>query len=282
VHNDVTNIEIQAGVVDALTEDIGTGDLTAALIPADESAAARVIARQPTVLCGVLWFDEVFRQLDSRVVVTWHCAEGEAVDSNRCVCSLEGPARALLSGERTALNFLQTLSGTAMAAREYVQAIASTGAQILDTRKTIPGLRFAQKYAVRVGGGSNHRIGLFDAVLIKENHIAAAGSIEAAVAQAARRIEHSMMLEVEVESLEQLAQALRTSATRIMLDNFDTDQMRKAVALRDATAPRIELEASGGITLANVREIAATGVDVISVGAITKDLRAADYSMRFD
>jgi nicotinate-nucleotide pyrophosphorylase (carboxylating) len=216
------------------------------------------------------------------VVIRWHCDEGSAIEAGQCVCSLEGSARALLSGERTGLNFLQTLSGTAAVARRYAAAIAQTNATILDTRKTIPGLRLAQKHAVRVGGASNHRIGLYDAVLIKENHIAAAGSIEAAVTRAAATVPPGTMLEVEVETLDELDQALRTAATRVMLDNFDLDTMRRAVARRNAVAEHIELEASGGITFENVRSIAETGVDVISVGAMTKDLAAADFSMRFD
>jgi nicotinate-nucleotide pyrophosphorylase (carboxylating) len=234
------------------------------------------------VLCGSAWFDETFRQLDDSTVIQWHFAEGADIQAGQCICTLEGPARALLSGERTGLNFLQTLSGTAALAARYAAAIAQTNATILDTRKTIPGLRLAQKHAVRVGGASNHRIGLFDAVLIKENHIAAAGSISNAVALAAERVPPGTMIEVEVETLDELDEALGTAATRIMLDNFDLETMRHAVKQRDALANHIELEASGGITFDNVRSIAETGVDVISVGAMTKDLEAADYSMRFD
>ena len=274
--------DIESIVARALAEDIGSGDLTADLIPAAQRSSARVIARNLTVLCGTPWFDETFRQLDEQVVIRWYCDEGSTIEAGQCVCSLEGSARALLSGERTGLNFLQTLSGTAAVARRYAAAIAETAATILDTRKTIPGLRLAQKHAVRIGGASNHRIGLYDAVLIKENHIAAAGSIEAAVARAAATVPAGTMLEVEVETLDELEQALRTAATRIMLDNFDLEAMRQAVERRNSVAEHIELEASGGITFENVRSIAATGVDVISVGAMTKDLAAADFSMRFD
>ncbi len=274
--------DIERIVARALAEDIGRGDLTAQLISPDAKSVARVVARSATVLCGVPWFDAAFRQLDESTAIEWHVAEGAAVDAGACVCTLNGSARALLSGERTGLNFLQTLSGTAAAARRYAAAVADTGATILDTRKTIPGLRLPQKYAVRVGGASNHRIGLFDAVLIKENHIAAAGSITAAVAEAAACVPQGTMIEVEVEAMNQLDEALQTPATRIMLDNFDLAMMRRAVERRNALAGHIELEASGGITLENVRAIAATGVDVISIGAMTKDLLAADFSMRFD
>jgi len=274
--------DIERVVTRALAEDIGSGDLTAQLISPDARSVARVVTRSATVLCGAPWFDAAFRQLDATTAIQWHCAEGAAVEAGVCVCTLSGSARALLSGERTGLNFLQTLSGTAAVARRYAMAVADTGATILDTRKTIPGLRLPQKYAVKIGGAANHRIGLFDAVLIKENHIAAAGSITAAVTQAVAHAPRGTMIEVEVETLTQLDEALRTPATRIMLDNFDLATMRAAVERRNAVTDRIELEASGGITLENVRAIAATGVDVISIGAMTKDLVAADYSMRFD
>jgi nicotinate-nucleotide pyrophosphorylase (carboxylating) len=274
--------DIQPLVARALAEDIGSGDLTAALIPEDRQASASVVARSATVLCGSPWFDETFHQLDAQTAVRWLSSEGSVVQAGQCVCTLTGSARALLSGERTGLNFLQTLSGTAAMARRYAQAVAHLESTILDTRKTIPGLRLAQKHAVRVGGASNHRIGLFDAVLIKENHIAAAGSIEVAVTRASEHVSPGTMIEIEVETLAELEDALRTSATRIMLDNFDLDAMRDAVERRNALAPHIELEASGGITFENVRAIAETGVDVISVGAMTKDLAAADFSMRFD
>ena len=272
---------IERQVAEALAEDIGGGDLTAALIPADARAAARVIAREAAVLCGRDWFDAVFRQLDAEVTVTWEAADGDAVSEDQTLCRLQGPARVLLSGERTALNFLQTLSATASRAARYVEAVAGTGARILDTRKTIPGLRLAQKYAVTCGGASNHRIGLFDAILIKENHIAAAGSIEAALAEARRLAADrvGVEIEIEVEDLAQLEAALNAGARRVLLDNFDLARLREAVRLN---AGRARLEASGGVSLETVRAIAETGVDDISVGEITKDIRAADLSMRFE
>ena len=272
---------IERQVTEALAEDIGGGDLTAALIPADARAAARVIARETAVLCGQDWFDAVFRQLDAGVTVTWEAADGDAVGEDQTLCRLQGPARVLLSGERTALNFLQTLSATATRAARYVEAVAGTGARILDTRKTIPGLRLAQKYAVTCGGASNHRIGLFDAILIKENHIAAAGSIEAALAEARRLAADrgGVEIEIEVEDLAQLEAALAAGARRVLLDNFDLARLREAVRLN---AGRARLEASGGVNLETVRAIAETGVDDISVGEITKDIRAVDLSMRFE
>ena len=265
----------------ALAEDLGSGDVTASLIDEHQTAEARVLARESAVLCGSAWFDEVFRQIDARVAVRWSHADGARIDPGTVVCGLRGPTRALLTGERTALNFLQTLSGTATAARLFAAAVRGTTARILDTRKTIPGLRSAQKYAVRCGGAHNHRHGLYDAVLIKENHIAALGSIEAAVREARARAP-SLLLEIEVETIAQLRDALETSADRIMLDNFTLEDLRTAVAVRDAHAgKRKELEASGNIDLENVRATAATGVDWISTGAITKHVRAIDYSMRF-
>lgn len=272
-------VDLERLVAEALREDVGEGDLTAALVPPHQQVSATLIARQPAVICGQAWFDEVFAQLDPEVVVDWHIAEGSQVPANQPLCRLAGASRSILTGERTALNFLQTLSGTATAARRYVDAVAGTGATILDTRKTIPGLRSAQKYAVLCGGASNHRIGLFDAILIKENHIAAAGSITAAAAAAA---DAGVLVEIEVENLEQLPEALSTTASRLLLDNFELDQLRKAVALRDELAPDVGLEASGGVTLDTVRAVADTGVDFISVGQITKDLRAIDLSLRFD
>ncbi len=262
----------------ALAEDLGGGDLTAALIPADEAVHARVVAREEAVLCGQAWFSEVFRQLDPTIVLDWSASDGEELDRGQTVCRLQGSARALLSGERTALNFLQTLSGTASIAAAYVAAIAGTGATILDTRKTVPGLRLAQKYAVRCGGASNHRIGLYDAILIKENHIRAAGSIAAAMQAALAANDDEVMIEIEVESLDELDQALSAGATRILLDNFDTSQLREAVL---KTAGRAALEASGGVDLHSVAGIARTGVDFISVGQLTKDVRATDFSMLF-
>jgi nicotinate-nucleotide pyrophosphorylase (carboxylating) len=262
----------------ALAEDLGRGDLTAALIDARVDARARAISREPAVLCGSAWFEEVFRQLDASIRVSWQAHDGDLIHADQVLCRLTGPARALLSGERTALNFLQTLSGTATAARRYVEAVAGTRAQILDTRKTLPGLRRAQKYAVRVGGARNHRLGLFDGILIKENHIAAAGSITAAIA-AARRQSAKVPVEIEVENLEQVREALAAGADMLLLDNFDLDGLRAAVR---ETAGRAKLEASGGVDLARVRSVAETGVDYISVGALTKHLHAVDLSMRFE
>jgi nicotinate-nucleotide pyrophosphorylase (carboxylating) len=261
----------------ALAEDIGDGDRTAALIPAETRLATRVISRETAVLCGGPWFTETFRQLEPTVQVTWQAGEGDVIHRNQVLCQLTGPARAILSGERTALNFLQTLSGTATQARRYVDAVAGTGAVILDTRKTLPGLRLAQKYAVRCGGARNHRIGLYDAILVKENHIAAAGSIGAAV-RAARRLHPDLLLEVEVETLEQLEEACAAGAQRALLDNFSLKSLRAAV---EGYRGRIELEASGGVDLESVRAVAETGVDFISTGAITKSVQATDFSMRF-
>ncbi len=264
----------------ALAEDIGAGDLTAALVAAAQQAHASIITRADAVLCGQPWVEQVFRQLDPGIAITWLASEGARISAGATVCELRGAARPLLTGERTALNFLQTLSATATQARTYVDAIAGTTAKILDTRKTLPGLRLAQKYAVRVGGAHNHRTGLFDAILVKENHIIAAGSIGAAV-RAARRRSPGVLLEVEVETLEQLSEACAAGADRLLLDNFNLAQLRDAVRLRQAQAPRTALEASGGITLGSVRAIAETGVDFISIGALTKDIHAIDLSMRF-
>lgn len=261
----------------ALAEDIGSGDLTAALIPETAEAEATVISREQAVLCGTAWFDAVFRQLDSRITVDWQVADGERVKPDQLLCMLQGPARSLLTGERTALNFLQALSGTATLARQFADTVADTGAAILDTRKTIPGLRLAQKYAVRCGGCQNHRIGLFDAVLIKENHIMAAGSITNAI-QTARRLHPDVKVEVEVENLAQLEEALSAGPDIVMLDNFDLVTMTEAVRL---TARRVKLEASGNVNFSTVRQIAETGVDYISIGGLTKDVRAIDLSMRF-
>jgi len=270
--------DISECVRHALAEDIGSGDLTASLIETHARANAQVISRESAVLCGCAWFEEVFRQLDAGVHVTWQAHDGEDIQANQVLCRLTGPTRALLSGERTALNFLQTLSGTATAARRYADAIKGTRAVILDTRKTLPGLRRAQKYAVRTGGARNHRMGLFDGVLIKENHIAAAGGIAAALT-AARRQGAKVPVEVEVENLEQLRAALAAGASMLLLDNFNLDGLRAAVR---ETAGRAKLEASGGVDLARVRAVAETGVDYISVGALTKHLQAVDLSMRFD
>jgi nicotinate-nucleotide pyrophosphorylase (carboxylating) len=261
----------------ALAEDVGGGDLTAALIPEDARAEATVISRERAVLCGAAWFDAVFRQLDPRIHIEWGAADGDRVEPNQWLCTLRGPARAMLTGERTALNFLQALSGTATLARRYADLVAGTGATILDTRKTLPGLRLAQKYAVRCGGCQNHRIGLFDAVLIKENHIMAAGSIRNAIATA-RRLHPGVTVEVEVENLAELEEALAARPDIVMLDNFDLAAMTEAVRL---TAKRVKLEASGNVNFDTVRAIAETGVDYISIGGLTKDVRAVDLSMRF-
>ncbi|MBM3202419.1 carboxylating nicotinate-nucleotide diphosphorylase [Candidatus Woesearchaeota archaeon] len=259
-----------------LAEDIGEGDRTAEIIAAETRAVATVITRDDLVLCGRDWFDAVFACLDSQVMIRWQPADGEPVAAGGVLCELEGPARALLTGERTGLNLLQTLSGTATLARHYARAIEGTPVRILDTRKTIPGLREAQKYAVRCGGCHNHRMGLHDGILIKENHILAAGSITQAV-RMARALGRSIPVEVEVETPDQLPEALNSRPDRIMLDNFALDDMRRAVEL---TAGQVELEVSGNVTLDNLRAIANTGVDCISVGALTKNLRAADLSMR--
>jgi nicotinate-nucleotide pyrophosphorylase (carboxylating) len=269
--------DIQAQVRLALAEDLGTGDRTAALIPADARSRVRVVCREAAVVCGVAWFAEVFRQLDPGIVIDWYCWDGELIAADRLVCELNGNTRALLSGERTALNYLQTLSGTATLARQYADAVAGTGVRILDTRKTVPGLRLQQKYAVTCGGCHNHRIGLFDAVLIKENHIKAAGSVTAAVKRA-QTLASDMEIEVEVESLAELEEALAAGARRILLDNFPVDLLRQAVT---RVAGQARLEASGGVNLETIGGIAETGVDDISVGALTKDVRAVDLSMRF-
>lgn len=268
--------DIDDDVRRALAEDVGSGDLTAALVP-DASAHAELVTREDAVLCGTAWFDAVFRQLDARVVIDWLAQDGARVRAGAVLCRLHGPARTILTGERTALNFLQTLSGTATRTARYAEAVRGTHARILDTRKTIPGLRRAQKYAVTCGGGHNHRMGLYDAVLIKENHIAAAGGIAAALAAAQRVAPAGILIEIEVETLAQLDQALAAGATRILLDNFELDGLRAAVR---ATAGRAELEASGGMVLTNVRAVAETGVDYISVGGLTKHVEAVDLSLR--
>lgn len=267
---------VQADVARALAEDVGSGDLTAELIPADKRSRARVISREAAIICGRQWFDEVFRQLDADVQIEWLVSDGEQVRPDQELCRLSGRARSLVTGERTALNFLQTLSGTATTAGEYAKAVAGSRTRILDTRKTIPGLRLAQKYAVTCGGCHNHRIGLFDAILIKENHIHAAGSITAAV-QRARQLHPGVQLEVEVESLRELEEALAAQPDIVMLDEFGLDEMRQAVQM--ATG-KVKLEISGSVSLERLPELVATGVDYISVGAITKHLRAVDLSMR--
>lgn len=260
---------------------MGPGDVTAALVPPHQLVRAQIVAREPALLCGTDWVTETFRQLDTRIELEWLAADGERIVADMPVLRLRGPARPILTGERTALNFLQTLSGTATATSRYVEAIAGTSCRILDTRKTLPGLRLAQKYATRCGGAQNHRLGLYDMVLIKENHIVAAGSIAAAVA-AARQSAPGVPVEVEVESLGEFAQALAAGADIIMLDELSLDDMRIAVARNREAGSKARLEASGSVTLATVRDIALTGVDYISVGAITKHVQAVDLSMRLE
>ncbi len=273
--------DVAATVAAALAEDVGPGDLTAALVPAGQTARARISAREAAVICGQAWVEEVFRQLGAGIQIDWQVAEGESVAADTAICYLQGSARRLLTGERTALNFLQLLSATATIARQCRDAVTGTGVTILDTRKTIPGLRLAQKYAVRCGGASNHRIGLFDAVLIKENHIAAAGGIGPAVSKALAN-SPDILVEVEVETLAQTREALASGAQRLLLDNFSDAELRTAVTLRDALNPRVTLEASGGVTTATLRGVAETGVDFISIGSLTKNVAAVDLSMRFE
>ena len=269
---------IATQVANAVSEDVNGGDLTATLIPAARRGQATVITRVAMVLCGRPWFDAVFQHISPEVRVEWRLQEGMTAEAGQTLCGIEGPARALLTGERTALNFLQTLSATATATKRYVDAISGTNAVIVDTRKTLPGLRLAQKYAVRVGGGTNHRIGLYDGVLIKENHIMAAGGVAIALKQAQQNSLAGVPIQVEVETLAQLDEALNAGANMILLDNFDLTRMRDAVAIN---AGRAKLEASGGVNLDTVRAIAETGVDRISIGALTKDVEAIDLSMRF-
>jgi len=268
---------IQNTVSIALAEDVGAGDVTGQLIPDDEVSMATIISRDNATICGIDWVEEVFAQLDSDVHIEWEVEDGDQVEAGQTLCSLSGNSRALLTGERTALNFLQTLSATATIAQRYANEIAGTECKVLDTRKTIPGLRLAQKYAVSCGGCHNHRIGLFDAVLIKENHIEAAGSIAKAVEEA-RFSSPDLTVEVEVENVDELQQALDANVDRIMLDNFKPEEISDAIAM---TNKQVELEASGGITLENIRRYAETGVDFISIGALTKDIQSIDLSMRF-
>ena len=272
-------VDISAVVSSAIKEDIGSGDVTAALIDDNIKANASVICREHAVVCGVPWFSEVFNQIDRSVRVEFLCHEGETVESGQTICKIQGKARSLLSAERTALNFLQTLSGTATTTRTFVDKISDYGTRILDTRKTIPGLRSAQKYAVCVGGGVNHRIGLYDGVLIKENHQYVSLSMDAVIQKLPVDQPGITLVEIEVENLEQLKAALETGVKRIMLDNFNVEDIAKAVEMN---ANRVELEASGNITLENIQEVAKTGVDYISVGAITKNLQAIDFSILFE
>ncbi len=277
IENTIPDEFIVAQAKLALLEDLGSQDLTADLIPINTLANASIITRENATLCGQAWLEQVFKQLDPAIMIDWFFNDGEQMQANDVICTLHGPARTLLTGERTAMNFIQTLSATATLARQYTDLVTGLAVQILDTRKTIPGLRTAQKYAVRCGGGYNHRMGLYDGILIKENHINAAGSIAAAVEQA-RQLHPEIAIEVEVENFEELAQALMAKTDIILLDNFDIAALIKAVSLNQG---RAKLEASGGITFNNVRAIAETGVDRISIGAITKDIRAIDLSMRF-
>jgi nicotinate-nucleotide pyrophosphorylase (carboxylating) len=270
---------IQQTVRNALAEDIGDGDLTATLIPESDRASASVICREPAILCGTPWFEEVFNQLDYQGTIRWQCKEGEWVSSNQTICHLQGNTRALLTGERTALNFLQTLGGTATQARRYADAVIGTKTRILDTRKTLPGLRNAQKYAVKCGGCFNHRMGLYDGILVKENHIKAAGSIMAALEKIKPQSSDDILLEVEVETLAEMKEALAAGAKRLLLDNFSIDDLGTAVRYAKGKAV---LEASGGISLHNIKKVAETGVDYISVGDITKNVCAIDLSMQFE
>ena len=274
--------DIGASVDRALREDIGDGVLTAELVPLSELIAATIITRDNMTLAGRPWVDEVFRQLDPRITIKWQADDGDSLEAGATVCVLRGPARPILSGERVALNFLQTLSATATVTATYVQAVAGTECRILDTRKTIPGLRLAQKYAVKCGGGWNHRIGLFDAILIKENHIMSAGSIAEAIASA-RKLHPDMPVEIEVESLAEAGEALAAKAERLLLDNFTLAVLQQAVALNQEKGdPPAELEASGGLTIEEVAAVAGTGVDYVSVGGLTKNIHAIDLSMRFE
>jgi nicotinate-nucleotide pyrophosphorylase (carboxylating) len=279
--SDELKATIGPSVASALSEDIGSGDLTASLVDADEIVGASIIARESLILCGHPWVDEVFSQLDESIVIDWYIGDAQSAEADDVVCKLVGPARTLLTGERTALNFLQTLSATATTTARYVKAIDGSKTRILDTRKTIPGLRLAQKYAVTCGGGANHRVGLFDAILIKENHIKSAGSITAAL-RSAESLNADVLIEVEVESHDELLEALDAGAGRILLDNFSIAQLQQAVKTNESYGyTAAELEASGNITLASIREIAETGVDYISTGALTKNIDAIDFSMLF-
>ena len=274
--------EISRNVEAALAEDVGSGDITGELIPANTTAQATVVTREAMTMAGRPWFEEVCRRVDASIEVTWNHDDGNRVDAGAVLCELQGSARSILTAERTALNFLQLLSATATVTRQYVDAAGGTNCRVLDTRKTIPGLRLAQEYAVRCGGGSNHRIGLFDAFLIKENHILSAGGITAAV-EAAHESSPGKPVEVEVENVDELREALAAGAERLLLDNFTLGQLEEAVAInRDEGHPAAELEASGNMLLDRVGEVAATGVDYISVGALTKHLRAVDFSLQFN
>lgn len=277
IENPLPAAFIESQVKLALLEDIGQHDLTADLIPENAQATATLITRDDATLCGQDWFSAVFAQINSTINIQWHATDGDTLPANTTICTLTGSARSLLTGERTAMNFLQTLSATATLTSQYAAAVAGLPVKVLDTRKTLPGWRIAQKYAVRCGGGFNHRFGLYDGILIKENHINAAGSIAAAVTQA-KTLHPTVEVEVEVENIAELEQALAAKADIILLDNFDTQHLKQAVSLNQGQA---QLEASGGVNLMTIREIAETGVDRISVGALTKDIKAVDLSLRF-
>ncbi len=276
---------IQSQVAQALAEDIGSGDITAALIPADNQSTARLICRESAVLCGSRWFNEVFQQLSqtgTEVVIDWHAADGEAIENEQCICTLQGNSRVILTAERTAMNFLQTLSGTATVTASYVKQLQGSSVKLLDTRKTIPGLREAQKYAVSCGGAYNHRHGLFDGILIKENHIMAAGSINNAIQTARENSPHTLKIEVEIETLEELQEALQAGADILLLDNMSNAMLQQAVELNRAAETSARLEVSGNITHQRLSELAQIGIDYISTGAITKHLQAVDFSLRFE
>ena len=274
------NALVERDIQQAFTEDVGSGDLTASLIPADKQAQATIITREDAVICGIDWVNACFKQIDTNIKIKWLVNEGEKITANQLLCEINGNARGLLTAERCALNFLQLLSAVATETRKFVMAVSGTKAQILDTRKTIPGLRLAQKYAVTVGGGENQRLALYDGILIKENHIAAAGSIDAAL-QIAIKQHPNTSIQIEVESADQLKQALQAGATSILLDNFGLKEMKEAVEINKATnAGRAKLEASGGVDLSSARAIALTGVDRISIGSLTKNIRAVDLSLR--
>lgn len=277
IENPIPTAFIESQVKLALLEDIGQQDLTADLIPIDAMVTATLITRENATLCGKNWFASVFAQLDKNIVIEWHAADGDKLAANSTICTLNGPARAILTGERTAMNFLQTLSATATRASQYANAVSGLPVKVLDTRKTLPGWRIAQKYAVRCGGCFNHRFGLYDGILIKENHINAAGSIAAAVSQA-KALHPTISVEVEVENNKELEQALSAKADIVLLDNFDIEQLQQAVSINNGQAL---LEASGNVNLKTIRDIAETGVDRISVGALTKDINAIDLSLRF-
>ncbi|CAF3336713.1 unnamed protein product [Rotaria socialis] len=278
-HADIPQLTIETDVRCALQEDIGDGDVTAQLIPLEQISNATVITREPSIICGILWFDEVFRQLDSsNVTIQWNVRDGDRVEANYILCTLRGPSRILLTGERTALNFLQLLSGIATRCRHYADLVQGTNVKVRDTRKTIPGLRLAEKYAVKQGGCHNHRFGLYDAFLIKENHIAACDNSIKKVIERAREIAPNKPIEIEVENLDELRQALDANADMILLDNMNLDEMREAVHINNG---RAKIEASGGINEITLRAVAETGVDYIAIGTLTKDVKAIDLSMRF-